>query len=106
MPSFQILSGLERRACLFVAGIASLGTLSASLLAFFDAGSTPWFAPRSELAVAALHCDSSGSGRRHACLRELGRVAQRSRTAVTALAQLEPTRPLEAGSQPPQEPRP
>ena len=106
MPSFQILSSLERRACLVVAGIVSLGTLSASLLAFFDAGSTPWFAPRSELAVAALHCDSSGSGRRHACLRELGRVAQRSPTALTALAQLEPTRRLESRSQPSQEPRP
>jgi hypothetical protein len=76
MQPFQILDRRERRAVLVVACIASVGTMSATLLPFVSDGNTPWFNAGSELAKAAQRCDvATDSSRRHECLSEIAKAA-------------------------------
>lgn len=87
MQPFQILTCRERRAVLVVACVASLALMSATLLPFVNDGNTPWFDASSELAIAALRCDTSTSStRRHECLREVAQAAARMASSPTMVA--------------------
>ena len=87
MQPFQILTRREHRAVLVVACVASLATMSATLLPFVIDGNTPWFDASSELAIAAKRCDvTTNSSARHECLREIAHAAAQLASSPTVLA--------------------